>query len=131
MTAPSSVCLVVLDGWGLAPAGPGNAVLLEYESENVTEIFTAFGEVGVSAESVVDKAVHELRSYLKTDVPVGEHLADQLLLPLALAGSGSYRTLPLSRHARTQMELIPEFLNVRIGVEDEGEGRVRVELNRS
>ncbi|MBW3654078.1 MAG: hypothetical protein KY433_10950, partial [Actinobacteria bacterium] len=25
---PSSVCLVVLDGWGLAPGGPGNAVSL-------------------------------------------------------------------------------------------------------
>ena len=28
MTAPTSVCLVVLDGWGLAPQGPGNAVSL-------------------------------------------------------------------------------------------------------
>jgi 2,3-bisphosphoglycerate-independent phosphoglycerate mutase len=28
MAAPSSVCLVVLDGWGLAPDGPGNAVSL-------------------------------------------------------------------------------------------------------
>jgi RNA 3'-terminal phosphate cyclase (ATP) len=68
---------------------------------------------------VADKAVREMRTYLKTDVPVGEHLADQLLLPLALAGSGSYRTLPLSLHARTQVELIPEFLDggrVRVGV---------------
>lgn len=107
-------------------AGPGNAVLLELESENVTEVFTAFGEVGVSAEAVAEKAVREMRDYLKADVPVGEHLADQLLLPLALAGSGSYRTLPLSLHARTQVELIPEFLGVRIGVEEEGEGRWRV-----
>src|SRR3954471_21081142 len=104
-------------------AGPGNAVLLELECENVTEVFTAFGEVGVSAEAVVEKAVREMRSYLKTDVPVGEHLTDQLLLPLALAGAGSYRTLPLSLHARTQMELIPEFLDVRIGGEEEGDGR--------
>ena len=28
MSSPSSVCLVILDGWGLAPAGPGNAVSL-------------------------------------------------------------------------------------------------------
>ena len=119
--------LAELTNWGAThlevrhvdSAGPGNAVLLELESENVTEVFTAFGETGVSAEAVADKAVREMRSYLKTDVPVGEHLADQLLLPLALAGSGSYRTLPLSRHARTQMELIPEFLDVRIDVEAE------------
>ena len=108
-------------------AGPGNAILLELESENVTEVFTAFGEVGVSAEAVAEKAVHEMRDYLKAEVPVGEHLADQLLLPLALAGSGSYRTLPLSLHAQTQVELIPEFLGVRFEVvEEEGGGRWRV-----
>jgi 2,3-bisphosphoglycerate-independent phosphoglycerate mutase len=28
MNGPSSVCLVILDGWGLAPGGPGNAVAL-------------------------------------------------------------------------------------------------------
>jgi RNA 3'-terminal phosphate cyclase (ATP) len=108
-------------------AGPGNAVLLELESDHVTEVFTAFGEPGVTAERVADQAVREMRRYLATDLPVGEHLADQLLLPLALAGSGSFRTLPLSLHAKTQMELIPEFLDVRIVVEGEEEGRgVRV-----
>src|SRR6185436_9962165 len=56
-------------------AGPGNAVLLELESENVTEVFTAFGEVGVTAEKVAEKAVREMRDYLKAEVPVGEHLA--------------------------------------------------------
>jgi RNA 3'-terminal phosphate cyclase (ATP) len=113
-------------------AGPGNAVLLvELESEHVTEVFTAFGEVGVSAEAVAEKAVREMRGYLKTDVPVGEHLADQLLLPLALAGSGSYRTLPLSLHARTQVELIPEFFGVRIEVTQEEGGRVRVGVGKS
>ncbi|HEV2775636.1 MAG TPA: 2,3-bisphosphoglycerate-independent phosphoglycerate mutase [Solirubrobacteraceae bacterium] len=30
MAAASSVCLVVLDGWGLAPDGPGNAVSLAH-----------------------------------------------------------------------------------------------------
>jgi len=107
----------------LDSAGPGNAVLLELESENVTEVFTAFGEAGVSAEAVAERAVREMRSYLVADVPVGEHLADQLLLPLALARSGSFRTLPLSLHTQTQVELIPEFLDVRIGVEvEDGKG---------
>jgi RNA 3'-terminal phosphate cyclase (ATP) len=77
-------------------AGPGNAVLLELESDHVTEVFTAFGEAGVTAERVADLAVREMRHYLAAGVPVGEHLADQLLLPMALAGSGSFRTLPLS-----------------------------------
>jgi RNA 3'-terminal phosphate cyclase (ATP) len=104
-------------------AGPGNAVLLEVESDSVTEVFSSIGEVGVSAEAVADRAVKEMRAYLVAGAPVGEHLADQLLLPLALAGSGSFRTLPLSLHAKTQVELIPEFLDVRIEVVEEEGGR--------
>jgi RNA 3'-terminal phosphate cyclase (ATP) len=110
-------------------AGPGNALVLELESQSLTEVFTAFGEVGVPAETVAGKAVGEMRRYLAAGVPVGEHLADQLLLPLALAGGGSYRTLPLSLHARTQVDLIPRFLKVRIEVED-GEGDERTCLVR-
>lgn len=109
--------------------GPGNAVLLELESEAVTEIFAGFGEIGVRAETVADRAVQEMRRYLKAGVPVGEHLADQLLLPLALAGSGAFMTVPLSLHAMTQIELIPRFLDVRIEVEREERERCLVKVS--
>jgi RNA 3'-terminal phosphate cyclase (ATP) len=96
--------------------GPGNVLLVELESEQVTEVLASFGEHGVRAEAVADRLVRELRRYLKAGVPVGEHLADQLLLPLALAGSGAYSTLPLSRHATTQLDLVRAFLDVPIEV---------------
>lgn len=108
----------------LDSAGPGNAVLLELAFDAVTEVFTGVGEIGVAAEKVADRAVQEMRAYLSAGVPVGEHLADQLLLLLALAGGGSFRTLPLSLHARTQADLIPRFLDVRIEVEEEGANRL-------
>jgi RNA 3'-terminal phosphate cyclase (ATP) len=98
--------------------GPGNVLLLEVESEALTEIFVGFGERGVPAEAVAERALREMRSYPQAGVPVGEHLADQLLLPMALAGSGAFATLPLSLHARTQIDLIPRFLDVRFRVED-------------
>ena len=44
----------------------------------------------------------------------GEHLADQLLLPLALAGRGSFVTTRLTRHATTNMDVIRHFRNVAI-----------------
>ena len=91
-------------------AGPGNALLLQIESEHVTEVFTGFGAVGVRAEAVAEKAVDEVRRYSAADVPVGPYLADQLLLPLALSRGGSFRTLPLSRHAKTNIEVIRQFL---------------------
>jgi RNA 3'-terminal phosphate cyclase (ATP) len=104
--------------------GPGNAVVLEAESEQITEVASAIGERGVPAEDVARRAAHEMRRYLDAGVPVGEHLADQLLLLLALAGSGAFATLPLSGHSLTQIELIPRFLPVRIGVEEDGERHI-------
>jgi RNA 3'-terminal phosphate cyclase (ATP) len=97
-------------------AGPGNVLLLEVESEHVTEVFTGFGEVGLRAEAVAERAVQDAREYLAADVPVGPHLADQLLLPLALAGGGGFRTLPLTRHARTNVEVIRQFLGSSVEV---------------
>jgi RNA 3'-terminal phosphate cyclase (ATP) len=99
--------------------GPGNAVLLSVESEALTEVFAGFGERGVPAEKVAAWAVRDVQTYLAAGVPVGENLADQLLLLLALAGSGAFATLPLSGHSTTQIDLIPRFLDVKIQVEGE------------
>jgi RNA 3'-terminal phosphate cyclase (ATP) len=94
--------------------GPGNVVSLEIESAHLTEVFTGFGERGVPAEAVANKVIQEARRYLAAEVPVGEYLADQLLLPLALAGGGSFVTLPPSRHTTTNIEVIQQFLPLRI-----------------
>ncbi len=94
--------------------GPGNIVTLEIESENVTELFTGFGERAVAAEAVADQAVLAARRYLASDVAVGEYLADQLLLPLALARAGTFTTAPPSRHTTTNIEIIRKFLDVEI-----------------
>jgi RNA 3'-terminal phosphate cyclase (ATP) len=57
-------------------------------------------------------------------VPVGVHLADQLMLLLALAGGGSFRTLAPSGHARTQVAVIERLLGRKLTfVEDRGAWR--------
>jgi RNA 3'-terminal phosphate cyclase (ATP) len=96
--------------------GPGNILLLSIESEHVTEVFTGFGELGVRAETVAERAADDARRYESARVPVGPYLADQLLLPLALAGGGAFRTMPLSLHATTNFEVIRRFLDVSIDV---------------
>jgi RNA 3'-terminal phosphate cyclase (ATP) len=68
---------------------------------------TGFGEVGVRAEAV--HAVQLARQYIAAQVPVGPYLADQLLVPLALAGGGAFRTAPLTRHGVTNMAVIRQF----------------------
>ncbi len=99
----------------LPPAqGPGNVLLLEVQSEQVTEIFTGFAQRGIRAETVADRTIKKLTDYLGVNVAVGEYLADQLLLPLALAGEGEYTTLAPSRHTLTHIEVIRAFLPVSI-----------------
>ncbi len=109
--------------------GPGNALSIEVASEHVTEVVTAFGERGRPAEAVALAAAEEARRYLDSAAPVGEHLADQLLLPLALAGGGAFRTLPLSRHATTNIEILSRFLPIRIAAEAAGEKAVVVSVS--
>ena len=63
-----------------------------------------------------EKAVEKARAYLRVGAPVGEHLADQLLVPLLLCG-GRFRTLGPTRHTRTNIEVIRQFLGVDIRCE--------------
>lgn len=98
-------------------SGPGNVVMIEIVRETLTEIFTAFGARGLPAEKVARRAVEETKKYLAAQVPVGEHLADQLLLPMALAGEGSFLTLPLTLHTQTNIEVLKQFLEIDIHIE--------------
>jgi RNA 3'-terminal phosphate cyclase (ATP) len=93
---------------------PGNVLTLEMESERLTELFTGVGERGVRAEVIAGRAVAEVENYLASGAPVGEHLADQLLIPLALASGGSYVTGEPSSHTTTNVEVIRKFLDVEI-----------------
>jgi RNA 3'-terminal phosphate cyclase len=67
---------------------------------------------------------------LAAGVPVGDCLADQLLLPLALAGGGSYTTLALTRHAATNIEVIRKFLDVTVNTGDVGHDMTTIEVRR-
>jgi RNA 3'-terminal phosphate cyclase (ATP) len=108
--------------------GPGNIVLIDVAtSTGVAEQFCGFGRLAASAESVAREAVDEARAYLVSNAAVGEHLADQLLLPFALAGGGMFTATRLNRHARTNMEVISSFLPVNFVTSEEA-GRIRVEV---
>ncbi len=103
-------------------AGPGNAILVGARFAHVCEIATGIAQRGTSAESVGHAPAKSLRTYLASHAPVGTHLADQLLLPMALGKGGEFRTLPLSRHSRTNMALIEKFLPVKWQAHDLGGG---------
>lgn len=117
-------------GWGDAhllchrlplAMGPGNVLLLTLEHEHVTEVFAGFGEKMVRAETVAKQTLERARRYIASGAAVSECLADQLMLPMALAGAGSFTTDALSLHAMTNAQVIARFLPVRFEFEAMGE----------
>ncbi|MGE3147051.1 MAG: RNA 3'-terminal phosphate cyclase [Pseudorhodoplanes sp.] len=108
--------------------GPGNALLLEAGFENVTEIVTGFGKLGVSAESLAKTAAQRMAGYLASPAFAGPYLADQLLLPMALAGGGSFTTVKPSQHALTAASVIEMFTGRRVAFthQENGAHLVRV-----
>jgi RNA 3'-terminal phosphate cyclase (ATP) len=105
--------------------GPGRGVCCLYEAafENSCELFSSFGEAGVTSERVGRRAAKCLHDFIGSGVPVGRHLADQLLLPLALAGSGSFTTMIPDDHVPTNISVIEKFLPVKFQVENADRGK--------
>lgn len=112
--------------------GPGNAVVIELVGDHVTEVFIAIGEQGTKAAVVARRAIKEMQEYLVANVPVGPHLADQLLLPMALSAwqtdipdyrrQGSFRTMRLTEHSKTHIAVLQAFFDISIVIEEEEEG---------
>ncbi len=113
--------------------GPGNVVVIEIESEHITEVFTSFGRRGLPAENVAEDVVDQVRRYLESSAPVGPHLADQIVVPMALAGGGTFRTMAPTRHLATNCEIIKRFLPVEFSVTqiNETDWRIGVQSHNS
>ncbi len=108
--------------------GPGNALCLLLGFENVEEVVTGFGEKKVPAKRVARAVAKQAARYLEATAPVGEHLADQLMAPLAVLAGGEYRALGPSSHSRTNANVIGRFLPGAVSLEpvDDGECLIRV-----
>lgn len=102
--------------------GPGNILLLTAEFANVTEIVSGFGKLGVSAEQVATTAAARMAGYLESDAVAGPYLADQLLLPFALAGGGRFTTVKPSQHSLTAADIIAMFTGRRWRFEPQASG---------
>jgi RNA 3'-terminal phosphate cyclase (ATP) len=110
--------------------GRGLCILIEQQFGHVNELCTAFGEHGVTAERVGHRAAKAMKIFLGSGAAVGRHLADQLLLPMALAGKGSFTTCCLDSHVPTNISVIEKFLPVRFSIQDLDRGRKWIECGR-
>ena len=97
--------------------GRGTLVFLKAEFEHVQAGFSALGARGKRAERVADEACEVLEDFLIADAAIEPHLADQLILPMALAkGKSRFTTSQITRHLTTNIWLVQQFLPVRFEV---------------
>ncbi|QZO12890.1 RNA 3'-terminal phosphate cyclase [Pseudoalteromonas piscicida] len=96
--------------------GPGNSLQLMIDQGSHTSLFEQQGEYGVSAERVAKRCAAEVKQFLKSEAAVEEHLADQLLLPMAIAHSGQFTTTKPSLHTLTNIDVIQLFMDVKFAV---------------
>ncbi len=110
-------------------AGPGNVICVRAVYDMADEVFTALGARGKPAETVAREAADAAIRWLTAGVPVGPYLADQLLLPMALAHGGRFVTMaPLDSHVPTNAAVISQVLGATTRFTDHGD-RVVVEVD--
>lgn len=113
--------------------GPGNALMATLVHEQVTEVVTAFGEKGVSSEAVARALTRDVQAYQQATGALGPHLADQWMLPLALAvvrtkTPAAFTCTEMTDHATTNTGGIEAFLPVRFRIAEGGHASWRVSL---
>ncbi|GAB2465347.1 RNA 3'-terminal phosphate cyclase [Comamonas humi] len=114
--------------------GPGNALLAILRHQELTEVFCGFGQPGISSEQVAARVARTVQAYQTSGAALGPYLADQWMLPLALAvwRSGrpaSYTASAWSPRSATNAAVIARWLPVTVESHpDCGGRRVRVGL---
>lgn len=96
-------------------AGPGAGIFLWLSQAG----FSALGRPKLPSEQVAEAVVADLRAFVDNGAAaVDEHLADQLLLPMALAhGQSTFTTNRLTLHTLTNAQLLRQWLDVTITIE--------------
>lgn len=107
--------------------GPGGAVVVWARTEQSVIGAGRVAQRGVRAETLGDEAGAELAADLAAGAALDVHAADQVLVYLALTGSGGFTARTVTSHARTAMWLIEQFLPVRFEVGTAGD-LARVEV---
>ena len=116
---------------GVRPAnGPGNVVSLQARFDHHAPTFVGHGARGVSAENVARSVAKAADAYLASNACIDEHAADQLLLPMALAGGGTFTTTAASDHLLSNARVIEKFLPVEIAIDEVGDALWRVVVSR-
>lgn len=98
---------------------PGAAVVITAQCENGFGGFTGLGKPGKRMEQVTLEACDAFAAWWRSGAACDEHLADQLVLPMALAeGESRWTTPKITDHLRTVVFVVQQFLPVEVVLEE-------------
>ncbi len=98
----------------------GAGIFLAAEYANGRGGFGVLGRRGMPSETVAERAVSRLLAFDDSRAAVDRHLADQLVVPLALAaGESAFSAPEITRHLRTVIEVVGAFLDRPITLDEE------------
>jgi len=112
------------------PGGqPGAALLVTGRCQRGRFGFVALGQKGKPIEQVARDATDAFWRWFRGGAATEEHLADQLVLPLALAGGESrWTTEHASLHLKTVLWVAAHFLPIRYAITERPDGSALVTL---
>jgi RNA 3'-terminal phosphate cyclase (ATP) len=90
----------------------GAGIFLTVEYTNGRGGFGCIGRQGMPSEVVAERAITDLLNFHTSGAAVDHHLADQLVLPLALAdGASAICTDRITSHCRTAIDVVRAFID--------------------
>jgi RNA 3'-terminal phosphate cyclase (ATP) len=102
--------------------GKGTAVFLWADFENSRAGFTSLGELGKPAEQVAQEAAQDLLGFLQVSAALERHLADQVVLPMALAsGRSSFAAEAVTQHLLTNAWVVNQFFPDKVRLEGQAD----------
>jgi len=111
--------------------GQGASVIVVAECDNARAGFSAIGERGKPMERVAEEACQAFAKWYRSEAPCDEHLADQLVLPMALTpGESRWAVSEVTEHLRTVIWLTKHFLPIEATLEEKADGSGVVMLRR-
>lgn len=101
---------------------PGSSLVVKAVYERSIAGFSSLGERGKRSEQVAKEAVQDFKKFHSTKAAVDSHMADQLMVFMAIIG-GEIRVPKITSHIRTNMGVVEKF-GVNCDVRQEAESAV-------
>lgn len=102
---------------------PGNLMAHDLHFEHHRVCFTQLGQTRVRAEKVASLLKQEVQYYLNSEAVLDEHLTDQMMLPMLIAGAGQFScskvSLHRTLHSTTNLSIIGLFTDNKLVLDEQ------------